>query len=31
MLEDWGFSFIAVKPPNYLEEHTKKQATLEGF
>lgn len=31
MLEDWGFSFISVRPPNYLEEHTKKQATLEGF
>jgi hypothetical protein len=31
MLEDWGFSFIAVKPPNYLEEHSKKQAKLDGF
>jgi RecB family endonuclease NucS len=31
MLEDWGFSFISVKPPNYLEEHSRKQAKLDGF
>lgn len=31
MLEDWGFSFVAVRPPKYLEQHTKKQARLDGF
>ncbi len=31
MLKDWGFSFVSVKPPKYLEEFDKKQQRLEGF
>ncbi len=31
MLEDWGFSFVSVKPPKYLEEFDKKQKKLDGF
>jgi hypothetical protein len=31
MLEDWGFSFISVRPPKYLEEESKKQAKLHHF
>lgn len=31
MLEDWGFKFVKVNPPNYLEEYNKKQASLEEF
>ncbi|MEK6822640.1 MAG: endonuclease NucS [Nanoarchaeota archaeon] len=31
MLNDWGFDFVAVRPPKYLEEYTKKQARLDGF
>ena len=31
MLEDWGYSFVAVKPPKYLEEFDKKQQKLDFF
>jgi RecB family endonuclease NucS len=31
MLKDWGFSFVSVKPPKYLEEFDKKQSRLDGF
>ncbi len=31
MLKDWGFSFVAVKPPKYLEEFDKKQRKLDVF
>ncbi|MBW3016047.1 endonuclease NucS [Candidatus Woesearchaeota archaeon] len=31
MLKDWGFDFISVKPPKYLEEYDKKQSKLDGF
>lgn len=31
MLEDWGFSFVSVKPPKYLEEFDKKQKRLDSF
>lgn len=31
MLQDWGFSFVAVNPPKYLEEFDKKQRKLDGF
>lgn len=31
MLEDWGYTFVAVKPPKYLEEFDKKQTRLDGF
>ncbi|MBI4141199.1 DUF91 domain-containing protein, partial [Candidatus Woesearchaeota archaeon] len=31
MLEDWGFKFISVNPPKYLEEFDKKQSKLDFF
>jgi len=31
MLNDWGFTFVSIKPPKYLEEYDKKQAKLEGY
>lgn len=31
MLEDWGYRFVAVKPPKYLEEFDKKQQKLDFF
>lgn len=31
MLKDWGYSFVSVNPPKYLEEFDKKQAKLDGF
>ncbi|MEM4240051.1 MAG: endonuclease NucS [Candidatus Woesearchaeota archaeon] len=31
MLEDWGYKFVPVKPPKYLEEFEKKQSTLDFF
>lgn len=31
MLEDWGFSFVSVKPPRFLEEFDKKQQRLDTF
>jgi hypothetical protein len=31
MLEDWGFKFVSIKPPKYLEEYDKKQARLDKF
>ena len=31
MLKDWGFSFVPVKPPKYLEEFDKKQVRLDAF
>jgi len=31
MLEDWGFKFISVNPPKYLEEFGKKQSKLDFF
>ncbi len=31
MLNDWGFTFVSIKPPKYLEEYDKKQARLESF
>ncbi len=31
MLNDWGFSFVSIKPPKYLEDFDKKQTRLEGF
>jgi RecB family endonuclease NucS len=31
MLEDWGFSFVAVEPPKYRERLKKDQTTLQVF
>ena len=31
MLKDWGYSFVSVKPPKYLEEFNKKQQRLDEF
>jgi RecB family endonuclease NucS len=31
MLKDWGYSFVSVRPPKYLEEFDKKQSRLDGF
>lgn len=31
MLHDWGYSFVSVKPPKYLEDFDKKQSKLENF
>jgi hypothetical protein len=31
MLEDWGFTFVSIKPPKYLEEYDKKQSKLEFY
>ncbi len=31
MLKDWGFNFVSIKPPKYLEEYDKKQAKLDHF
>jgi hypothetical protein len=31
MLTDWGYSFVTVKPPKYLEEFEKKQQRLDEF
>jgi hypothetical protein len=31
MLQDCGFSFKAVNPPNYLERYDKGQKRLDGF
>lgn len=31
MLKDWGFDFVSIKPPKYLEEYDKKQAKLDNF
>jgi len=31
MLEDWGFKFVSVNPPKYLENFNKKQAKLDFF
>lgn len=31
MLKDWGYSFVSVKPPKYLEEYDKKQKRLDTF
>ncbi len=31
MLKDWGYSFVSIKPPKYLEEFDKKQTRLELF
>jgi len=31
MLEDWGFSFRAVKPPMYLERYDRQQMRLDTF
>lgn len=31
MLEDWGYSFVSVKPPKYLEDFNKKQSRLDTF
>ncbi|MFC1723063.1 endonuclease NucS [Nanoarchaeota archaeon] len=31
MLNDWGYSFISVKPPNFHEKWDKKQSTLDAF
>lgn len=31
MLKDWGFDFVSIKPPKYLEEYDKKQSRLDGF
>lgn len=31
MLEDWGFKFISVNPPKYMEEYDKKQSKLDFF
>ncbi len=31
MLKDWGFEFVAVSPPKYLERFNKDQKTLGGF
>ncbi len=31
MLQDWGFEFRMINPPNYLERYDKGQRKLEGF
>ncbi|MBW3005035.1 endonuclease NucS [Candidatus Woesearchaeota archaeon] len=31
MLEDWGYSFVSVRPPKYLEDFNKKQSRLDNF
>lgn len=31
MLTDWGFEFVSIKPPRYLERFNKDQKTLEHF
>ncbi len=31
MLEDWGYSFVSVRPPKYLEAFDKKQQRLDLF
>ncbi|MBD3361391.1 DUF91 domain-containing protein [Candidatus Woesearchaeota archaeon] len=31
MLEDWGYSFVSVIPPKYMEEASKKQSKLDYF
>ena len=31
MLQDWGYSFVSVKPPKYFEEFDKKQRKLDNF
>ncbi len=31
MLKDWGFSFVEVKPPKYLEKFDKNQQSLSSF
>ena len=31
MLSDWGYTFVAVKPPKYLEDFNKKQSRLDNF
>ena len=31
MLTDWGFSFVVVHPPKYLEKYDKKQQRLHHF
>lgn len=31
MLNDWGFEFVSVKPPKYLEEYDKKQSRLNFY
>lgn len=31
MLENWGYSFVSVNPPKYLEEFHKKQKRLDHF
>jgi RecB family endonuclease NucS len=31
MLQDFGFSFVSVKPPRYLERHGKSQTSLNHF
>lgn len=31
MLNDWGFEFKSINPPNYLERHAKQQTCLDGF
>ena len=31
MLEDWGFSFVTIHPPNYLERYDRDQTKLDGF
>lgn len=31
MLEDWGFKFVKVNPPKYLEKHNKKQRKIDDF
>lgn len=31
MLEDFGYKFVSVNPPNYMERFDKNQKTLDGF
>ncbi len=31
MLKDWGFSYVCVNPPKYLERHDKNQSKLDWF
>jgi len=31
MLQDWGFSHVAINPPNYLERYDKDQKTLNSY
>ena len=31
MLSDWGYTFVSVKPPKYLEDFHKKQRRLDNF